>query len=205
MSALLLPGFSSAEQFKADYRQSTKGVLDGCGGVCSNSNCKTFVAAFQPCPVGANASTTHRNYSGFLNSFVMRPDLDYDGDGICDENDSDDDNDGYADLTELPAGMNPTNSSLLRILAFDRAGGTNMVLALALKGKTYELLCCHVVPTNPPTPWPFDWTCVATVTVEAATGRWLETEYRWDHTTDTFPAFYRLKQTNEEARTVHIY
>ena len=76
-------------------------VLDGCGGWASNNSCRTVLAAFQPCPVGTAKSDHHINYSGFLQSFVLRPELDTDGDGLCDENDLDNDGDRLSDDVEL--------------------------------------------------------------------------------------------------------
>ena len=76
-------------------------VLDGCGGWVGNNSYRTVLAAFQPCPVGTAKSNNHINYSGFLQSFVLHPDLDTDGDGLCDENDLDNDGDRLADDVEL--------------------------------------------------------------------------------------------------------
>ena len=41
----------------------------------------------------------------------LKESCDYDGDGILDENDPDDDNDGYTDVDELAAGSNPKNAN----------------------------------------------------------------------------------------------
>jgi hypothetical protein len=76
-------------------------VLNGCGGWASNGSYRTVLAAFQPCPVGTSKGDHHINYSGFLQSFVLRPDLDTDGDGLCDENDLDNDGDRLSDEVEL--------------------------------------------------------------------------------------------------------
>jgi hypothetical protein len=42
-----------------------------------------------------------QNYAGFLTSLVLRPDLDHDQDGLCDEVDFDNDNDGLEDAAEI--------------------------------------------------------------------------------------------------------
>ncbi len=76
-------------------------VVNGGGGWCSNVTYRSVTAFAQPCPVGANQSANQLNYSGFLQTFVMFPELDADSDGIADENDPDNDNDTLTDLDEL--------------------------------------------------------------------------------------------------------
>jgi hypothetical protein len=76
-------------------------VVDGFGGWCSNATYRCVVAAAQPCPVGTGENGGNLNCSGFLQTFLMQPLLDTDGDGIPNENDPDNDNDGIADATEL--------------------------------------------------------------------------------------------------------
>lgn len=44
---------------------------------------------------------TYYNQSGFIHVFLMNPSLDTDSDGIPDENDADNDNDGLTDIDEL--------------------------------------------------------------------------------------------------------
>jgi len=76
-------------------------VIDGAGGRCSNATYRCVSAVAQPSPAGFNHNADTLNYSGFLQTFVLRPDLDTDGDAIADESDPDNDNDSLWDLTEL--------------------------------------------------------------------------------------------------------
>ena len=80
---------------------------------------------------GQNASRDGRfaNYSGFLASVLMRPMLDTDGDGLCNELDGDNDTDGLPDGDELLADTNPNDfESALAFLSVARQIGGGMRL-----------------------------------------------------------------------------
>jgi hypothetical protein len=51
--------------------------------------------------VGRDSSGFLQNYVGFLSSIVLSPSLDSDQDGVCDENEADNDDDGIEDSIEL--------------------------------------------------------------------------------------------------------
>ena len=113
----------------------TARVVDTAGIVMTNNQFLSFIAVAQPYTTGPHGSTQHLAYIGFLNTFVLHPDLDHDGDGLNDENDLDDDGDGLSDITEL-AGTNffpqtatdPLNADIDGDLASDEdeaIAGTN--------------------------------------------------------------------------------
>jgi hypothetical protein len=59
-------------------------------------------------PVGALAASGGATlYPGFLGGVALAPTLDHDADGLCDEIDADNDNDGLADLDELSGARFP--------------------------------------------------------------------------------------------------
>jgi hypothetical protein len=51
--------------------------------------------------VGRDSSGLLQNYTGFLASIVLSPSLDSDQDGVCDENEADNDDDGIEDGAEI--------------------------------------------------------------------------------------------------------
>lgn len=105
---------------------NSSSVVDGGGGWCSNTTYRSVTAFAQPCPVGANESAANLNYSGFLNTFILHPDLDTDADGIVDENDPDNDNDGLRDLTELEGiAFNPATATDTQVADSDGDGATD--------------------------------------------------------------------------------
>jgi hypothetical protein len=97
---------------RADGFRQGCGVLDGAGGSMSNGAHRMLIAAHQPWPVGPSASSAHLHHSGFLQAFTLRPGLDVDGDGVADEHDPDNDNDGLSDALELSGGaFDPPSAS----------------------------------------------------------------------------------------------
>ena len=145
-------------------------MLDSGGGVHSNAFYSGVGAVGQGTPVGFNSNPDRDNYSGFLHTFVSRPDLDNDVDGIADENDTDDDNDGLTDLAEVRgSGFDPTTitdlfnadtdndgtgdgeesvastnpqdpDSQLAVIRIDLQNGSEVVEWKSRQGKTYDLL-----------------------------------------------------------------
>ena len=148
----------------------TSSVLDGGGGVYSNASFAGAGAIGQGTPLGFTTNPAKGNYSGFLQTYVDRPDLDNDADGIADENDTDDDNDGLTDLAEVTgsgfdpvigtdlfdadtdddgvgdgdesvAGTNPRDAdSLLEIKTVDRENDNEVIEWKSRQGKTYDIL-----------------------------------------------------------------
>ena len=145
-------------------------VLDGAGGWSSNAVDRTVTAACQPNPVGTIASAAYICHSGFLNSFLLHPEIDTDEDGLPDENDVDDDNDtlsdalelsgaafdpptasdplradtdddGMTDAIEAASGTNPHDAgSLLRITGLSLGGGAVRLAWQSRAGHAYEVV-----------------------------------------------------------------
>jgi hypothetical protein len=83
-------------------------VFSGAGGTASNLQFVAHTSNGQFQPVGTAQSSSLYAQLGFMNSFVMNPTVDTDGDGAIDENDRDDDNDRLSDLDEITgAGFSP--------------------------------------------------------------------------------------------------
>lgn len=79
----------------------TSSVLDGSGSRSSGGAYTNLSAAGQPGGIAVSSGGGYVNYAGFLNTFVLQPGLDTDGDGLADEVDADNDGDTLADATEL--------------------------------------------------------------------------------------------------------
>lgn len=87
-------------------------VFSGAGGNASNLQFVAHTSSGQFQPVGSAQSSSMYARLGFMNSFVMDPTTDTDGDGAIDENDRDDDNDRLSDLDEITgAGFSPTTAT----------------------------------------------------------------------------------------------
>ena len=76
-------------------------TMTSAGEWTSGGGCQNLAAVAQGSPVGRSSGGGFINHSGFLQSFVMFPSLDSDGDGTPDENDLDDDGDGISDVDEM--------------------------------------------------------------------------------------------------------
>jgi hypothetical protein len=79
----------------------TSTVLDSAGGRAAGGSLAVVSAVGQPGGVQIMTGNDRALYPGFLNTFVVRPGLDTDGDGLVDELDGDNDNDGLADTAEV--------------------------------------------------------------------------------------------------------
>lgn len=73
-------------------------TLSAAGGPVASATCHGLSSVGQGCPVGHNTSVNRLNSSGFL---LAIEEGDNDGDGLPDDVDPDDDNDGLSDLDEL--------------------------------------------------------------------------------------------------------
>ena len=150
--------------------------------------------------MGYGENVMIRNYSGFLNTFLVAPNRDTDGDGIIDENDPDDDGDELDDMAELTgsgfnpatptdpltvdtdadgagdgaeaqAGTNPDDAaSIFAILFSSRLGTTDVIGWRSRDGKQYEVLQADSVSNIMTTP-----VVVDTVTASGGVGPWFET------------------------------
>lgn len=76
-------------------------VVTSGGGWSSNAQYRLFVCIAQCTPVGLSSSTAFHGRQGFLQAFLHKASDDLDRDGIADEDDHDDDQDGIADGVEL--------------------------------------------------------------------------------------------------------
>ena len=99
-AALALAGALCSAPAAAQVLETSR-VLAGAGGALSNALRRGVSVAAQPAPAGLTTNAARVNWSGFLQTFVLFPVRDADGDGRADENDLDDDSDGVADDAEL--------------------------------------------------------------------------------------------------------
>ncbi|MGD9780840.1 MAG: hypothetical protein AB7V14_01665 [Kiritimatiellia bacterium] len=79
-------------------------VQDAAGGRSAGGDYALAASAAQPGGVRASAAGGTgglRHQAGFLGTFILRPELDRDGDGLPDESDDDNDGDGLEDAAEL--------------------------------------------------------------------------------------------------------
>lgn len=134
------------------------------GGTYSNLNCVA-----QSGGIAKSSNGSLRHYAGFLGTFLLRPDLDTDGNGLANELDEDNDGDGLRDESELAgdafrpvtttdidladtdgdgatdyeeaaAGTDPTDSDAGLFITDITPTGDDVLLSwLARGGKTYEV------------------------------------------------------------------
>jgi len=81
--------------------EQTSSVLDGSGARGTSGSSTNLSASAQPGSVAVSSGGTMGNYAGFLGTFVLKPTLDTDNDGLADELDLDNDNDTLTDVEEL--------------------------------------------------------------------------------------------------------
>jgi len=154
-------------------------VLDGAGQWTSGGTYSNISAVAQPGGIIVSRGGTYENFAGFLGTFILRPGLDTDGDGIPDEldndndgdtildheerdgsafdpatatdiNDPDSDNDGVDDDDEAAAGTNPTDeNSLLEITDLVFSNDTTFVTWKARSNKTYVVHAYNEDLTDP--------------------------------------------------------
>ncbi len=87
-------------------------VMDGAGGRMTGASLTGLSAVAQPGGVSVSTGGTYTHYAGFLGCAILLPNLDTDSDGLADELDPDNDNDGLTDLDETAGGQfNPTTST----------------------------------------------------------------------------------------------
>lgn len=87
-------------------------VLDGGGGRSSGDAYVQVSAWAQPGGILCSTNGALQNYAGFLGTFVLRPDLDHNGNGLPDEYDADNDGDGLGDRLELAGtAFSPTSTT----------------------------------------------------------------------------------------------
>lgn len=198
----------------------TARVLDGCGGWSSNAIYTTVIAACQSCPVGVISGSTYISRGGFMESFLLDPGMDNDGDGIADENDPDDDNDGLCDTQEIDGTafdpVTPTSpflidtdgdgvSDSIEVLSGTDPLDSRSVFEIASIGRdlsgvhitwnsrewlTYDLLRGSSLDELSISP-----VLVIAVTAGSGSGVWHETQSTATDPSGTVKSFYRLRLT----------
>jgi len=107
------------------YAQFTNksSVLDGSGALSSGGAFTNISASGQPGGITETSGGNFVNQAGFLNTFILKPGLDTDGDGLADELDRDNDNDGLADLSEVGgSGFSPATPTQVNVADSDGDG-----------------------------------------------------------------------------------
>lgn len=103
--------------------QQTASVLDGSGTLASGGPYSQISATAQPGGVAESGGDGFINRAGFLNQFILRPELDTDCDGLADELDGDNDNDQLPDWTELNGfAFKPCTPTLVNVADSDGDG-----------------------------------------------------------------------------------
>jgi hypothetical protein len=217
LPAFLLLGLALATLCRAQTVEVAR-VVDATGRWSTNGAYVTVAAVGQPGPAGWSTNLAHINWSGFLNGFLMFPALDVDRDGIVDENDPDDDNDGLADAVEIggqsfdpptftdslladtdgdgmtdggeaAAGSNPLDAnSLLTITRFGRSANGVVVTWQSREGRAYDLLTAGSVASIAS-----NAVVVTNATAAGGTGVWHAAETSGTDTTGRTNAVYRVR------------
>ena len=191
-------------------------------GWCSNALYSSLSTIGQGCPAGSSTQAQLQSHSGFLDTFLLFPEHDNDGDGVPDEDDPDDDNDGIPDVAELAgtwfspatptdmmsadsdgdgdgdrqeadAGTNPTNeTSVFAITEISTVNGEVHITWQSRRGVHYHLLGAPDVTRLRSDPSILD-----TITPADGDPPWYETESR-----SVLPAdsnrVYRAQKTDFE-------
>ena len=129
---------------------NTSHVVDGMGNWSSGGSYSNLSAVAQPGGVSVSSSGTLVNSAGFLNTFVLNPDLDSDGDGLSNELDSDNDNDGLDDIDELAGrGFDPVTITDVNAADTDGDGMSDGGEAVAGTDPTDSSASLQIVSIEP--------------------------------------------------------
>ena len=193
------------------------------GGWVANSHYQSVSSASQQQPIGKTSSSKHLNYSGFMYAFVMSPSNDADHDGLLDEYDTDDDDDGLpddieiagsafdpftpsdplkadtdgdacADAEEAMAGTDPLDrESVFRILAMTWTNGAASISCTAREGVRY-------VMTTASNSTQLASVCSAVTTSLAVNGIgvWKSTQVSFTNSTIDDIGFFRIRSIGGE-------
>lgn len=102
---------------------NTSSVLDGSGAMSSGGALTNISAAGQPGGIYESGGGGFVNQAGFLNTFFLKPGLDTDSDGLADEIDRDNDNDGLTDVSEINGNeFSPATPTLVNVADTDEDG-----------------------------------------------------------------------------------
>lgn len=100
--------------------ENRSSVLDSSGQRSSGGSFTNVSAAGQPGGIAISTSGAIINQAGFLNTLLLRPDLDTDADGLVDELDPDNDNDTLSDADEIGGGLfSPGTPTLVNVADSD--------------------------------------------------------------------------------------
>jgi hypothetical protein len=99
-TTLYLFGFLLVGSAAFGQTQQTSSVQGGAGIASSGGGIDSITSGGQSL-AGMSRGAQFVNHAGFLQSTIVKPDLDTDHDGICNELDLDNDNDGIEDMTEI--------------------------------------------------------------------------------------------------------
>lgn len=101
-------------------------MLDSSGTRVSGGTLTGVTAAGQPGGVATSEGGTITHYGGFLGCITLLPGLDTDGDGLADEIDADNDDDGLTDLAETGGGaFTPTTITYINDADSDDDGASD--------------------------------------------------------------------------------
>lgn len=140
---LLIVHLISISAFANDVKISCS-VVDGSGGMSEGDTYLNVNATAQTSGTFLSMGGTMVNYSGFLNMFSLRSNLDTDTDGLPDEIDLDNDNDGSIDNDEAVAGTNPNDpKSVFQITMVSSDASKFTVSWVGRGGKTYDIYKCN--------------------------------------------------------------
>ena len=133
-------------------RTNTSSVLDSSGTRSTGGSFTNISAAGQPGGIAESAGGGLIHQAGFLHTFFLRPDLDTDGDGIANEADPDNDNDGLTDSTEIGGdAFDPATATMVNQLDTDEDGMSDGQEAIAGSDPTdvgAHLYITSIVNTN---------------------------------------------------------
>jgi hypothetical protein len=108
-------------------------VLDSAGSRTTGGALISVNAVGQPGSVTTSEGGTVTHYGGFLSCVTLVPGLDTDGDGLADEIDADNDNDGLTDLAEVGGNaFMPTTSTDINDADTDDDGASDGAEAQAM-------------------------------------------------------------------------
>jgi hypothetical protein len=188
------------------------------GGRAANSSFTTEASLGQCFAADAGRHAALISCANFQNMFEANPQLDHDGDGLADETDPDDDNDGMPDRTELSgeafdpatptdifaadsdgdgasdrtevvAGTNPADrNSNLQIREVRDCNGVVLVTWSSRNGRRYRVLTASSIDDLARRP-----IVLPTVTASGGTAPWYATESACSHVSDTETSFYRVE------------
>lgn len=124
MKRILTAGFVLGLTLASPGQYTNKSsVLDGSGTISSGGSFTNISAAGQPGGISVSEGGGFVNQAGFLNTFFLRASLDTDADGVADEMDTDNDNDGLRDTTELAgSSFSPTTITFVNVRDSDADG-----------------------------------------------------------------------------------